>query len=75
VEAILALGRTLGLGIVAEGIERPGQAIELASLGCNFAQGFLYARPTDPAAIGAYLPHSVSDWEGGRRFASVADLR
>jgi diguanylate cyclase (GGDEF)-like protein/PAS domain S-box-containing protein len=75
VEAIVALGRTLGLGIVAEGIERPDQAIELAGLGCNIAQGFLYARPADPAAIGAYLPQSVADWESGSRFAPLADLR
>jgi EAL domain-containing protein (putative c-di-GMP-specific phosphodiesterase class I) len=75
VEAIVALGRTLGLGIVAEGIERPDQAIELAGLGCNIAQGFLYARPADPAAIGAYLPQSIADWESGSRFAPLADLR
>ena len=67
VESIVALGRNLGLGVVAEGIERPGQAIELASLGCNLAQGFLYAKPLDPADVGAYLPLSVADWDLGSR--------
>ena len=71
VEAIVALGRSLGLGVVAEGIERPGQAIELASLGCNLAQGFLYAKPVDPSVIGDYLPRSISDWDTGSRLSTV----
>jgi diguanylate cyclase (GGDEF)-like protein/PAS domain S-box-containing protein len=71
VEAIVALGRTLRLGIVAEGIERPDQAIELASLGCHLAQGFLYAKPVDPAVIGDYLPLSISDWDIGSRLSTV----
>jgi diguanylate cyclase (GGDEF)-like protein/PAS domain S-box-containing protein len=69
VEAIVALGSTLGLGIVAEGIERPGQAFELAALGCNLAQGFLYARPCDPSVIGDYLPLSIADWDIGSRLS------
>jgi len=71
VEAIVALGRTLGLGIVAEGIERPGQAIELAGLGCHLAQGYLYARPLHPSVIGDYLPLSISDWDTGSRLSTV----
>ncbi len=43
--AIVALGQTLGLRIVAEGIEEPGQLERLRSLGCEFGQGFLFARP------------------------------
>ncbi len=63
VEAIVALGKALDLGIIAEGIEHPGQAIELASLGCFVAQGFLYARPVDPWVVGRYLPLSIADWD------------
>ena len=65
VEAIVALGSTLGLEIVAEGIERPGQAVELGLRGCHVAQGFLYGRPVDPCVIGPYLPRSVSGWDTG----------
>jgi len=43
--AIVALGQTLGLRIVAEGIEEVGQLERLRSLGCEFGQGFLFARP------------------------------
>ena len=71
VEAVVALGRTLGLEVVAEGIERPGQAIELASRGCHLAQGYLYGRPTDPARIGPCPPTSISDWETGSRLTTV----
>ncbi len=43
--AIVALGRTLGLRIVAEGIEEQGQLDVLRDLGCELGQGFLFARP------------------------------
>ena len=43
--AIIALGRTLGLRVVAEGIEHAGQLERLRELGCEFGQGYLFARP------------------------------
>uniref|UniRef100_B8DJE3 Diguanylate cyclase/phosphodiesterase with PAS/PAC sensor(S) n=1 Tax=Nitratidesulfovibrio vulgaris (strain DSM 19637 / Miyazaki F) TaxID=883 RepID=B8DJE3_NITV9 len=45
VQSIVSLGRGLGLGVVAEGIERPEQAEVLLELGCLYGQGFLYSRP------------------------------
>jgi diguanylate cyclase (GGDEF)-like protein len=51
--AIVALGRTLDLRIVAEGIEQAGQLQRLQDLGCEFGQGFLFARPTDGATFAA----------------------
>jgi diguanylate cyclase (GGDEF)-like protein/PAS domain S-box-containing protein len=45
VSAVVALGHTLGLETVAEGVETRAQAASLARLGCRYAQGFLYARP------------------------------
>jgi diguanylate cyclase (GGDEF)-like protein/PAS domain S-box-containing protein len=71
VEAVVALGRTLGLEVIAEGIERPGQAIELAIRNCHIAQGYLYGRPTDPADIGPSLPVAISGWGAGARLATV----
>src|SRR6476659_2808872 len=41
--AILALGDTLDLDVVAEGIELPNQADALRALGCDLGQGFLFA--------------------------------
>ncbi len=71
VEAIVALGRTLGLEVVAEGIEKPGQAIELAARGCHLAQGYLYGRPVDPGAIGPCLPMFVAGWGSSRRLVRL----
>ncbi len=45
VEAVLGLGRGLGMGVVAEGIETEAQAARLAALGCETGQGWLLGRP------------------------------
>ena len=43
--AIISLGDTLGLDIVAEGVETPAQLRELQRLGCQAVQGYLVGRP------------------------------
>jgi diguanylate cyclase (GGDEF)-like protein/PAS domain S-box-containing protein len=43
IEAVLNLGQSLKIGVVAEGIETEAQAARLASLGCKFGQGFLFS--------------------------------
>ena len=43
--AVVQLGKGLGLVVVAEGIERPDQAVVLRRLGCSRGQGNLYAEP------------------------------
>ena len=53
--AIVALGRTLGLRIVAEGIEEQAQLEQLGAMGCEFGQGFLFARPMPGEEIAAVL--------------------
>ena len=53
--AIVELGRTLGLQVVAEGIEHVAQARWLTDIGCRFGQGYLYARPMGAAAIETLL--------------------
>lgn len=42
---IIALGRGLGLAVIAEGVENPGQREALTDLGCTSFQGYLFARP------------------------------
>jgi EAL domain-containing protein (putative c-di-GMP-specific phosphodiesterase class I) len=51
---IVSLSQGLGLGVVAEGIETPGQAAALHADGCSLGQGFLFGRPMPalPAAAG-----------------------
>jgi EAL domain-containing protein (putative c-di-GMP-specific phosphodiesterase class I) len=55
VSAILAMARALGLVVVAEGIETTVQRRRLTELGCEHAQGYLFARPLTAAAAGALL--------------------
>ncbi|MEU9860002.1 aminotransferase class I/II-fold pyridoxal phosphate-dependent enzyme [Streptomyces sp. NPDC047971] len=45
VEGIVRIADVLGLRVVAEGIENEGQRELLADMGCQFGQGFLFARP------------------------------
>jgi diguanylate cyclase (GGDEF)-like protein len=53
--AIVSLGRTLGLTIVAEGIESTGQLERLRALGCELGQGYLFGRPSDAEATYRFL--------------------
>jgi len=46
--ALVSLSRSLGLGVVAEGIETSSQREELTSLGCETGQGFVFAKPQTP---------------------------
>ena len=53
--AIVDLGDSLGLLVIGEGVERPEQLAALATLGCDFAQGFLLGRPMPADEFGALL--------------------
>jgi diguanylate cyclase (GGDEF)-like protein/PAS domain S-box-containing protein len=55
VKLILALGRSLKLAIVAEGVETQSQADFLQACGCETAQGYLYSRPQPAAQIEDWL--------------------
>lgn len=59
VQAIVTLAHNLGMQVVAEGVEGPGQLVQLQSLGCDFGQGFHFARPvTSEQAIELILRRS-----------------
>lgn len=51
VESTVELGRNLGLTVVAEGVEDAATASALRELGCDVAQGFLYAKPMPAEAV------------------------
>ncbi|UCV22491.1 putative bifunctional diguanylate cyclase/phosphodiesterase [Ferribacterium limneticum] len=53
--ATIALGHSLGLELVAEGVETEAQRDFLAGLGCDFLQGYLYSRPMPFDDTVAYL--------------------
>jgi EAL domain-containing protein (putative c-di-GMP-specific phosphodiesterase class I) len=53
-EAMIVMAHKLGLQVIAEGVETPQQRDLLATMGCDFVQGYLYSRPV-PAAEFEYL--------------------
>jgi diguanylate cyclase (GGDEF)-like protein/PAS domain S-box-containing protein len=55
VRTVAALARGLGLPLIAEGVETPAQLAALRGLGCQFAQGFLFAPGLEPAAAADLL--------------------
>jgi diguanylate cyclase (GGDEF)-like protein/PAS domain S-box-containing protein len=55
VQTIIALGRSMAIEAVAEGVETPEQLEQLRQLGARFAQGFLFSLPLDPRAATSLL--------------------
>jgi diguanylate cyclase (GGDEF)-like protein/PAS domain S-box-containing protein len=53
--AIISLGKSLKLDVVAEGIERIDQLPPLRDLGCELGQGFLFAMPMSPDSLDEFL--------------------
>jgi EAL domain-containing protein (putative c-di-GMP-specific phosphodiesterase class I) len=66
---IVQLGLLIGLNLVAEGIERPGQIGPLLEAGCQEGQGFLFSRPVEAEALTALLESgsTARDRRPGRR--------
>jgi EAL domain-containing protein (putative c-di-GMP-specific phosphodiesterase class I) len=59
--AVLSLGETFQLEVVAEGIEFPEQSVTLKELGCDTGQGFYFARPMPPEHLMSYLSGRAGD--------------
>jgi EAL domain-containing protein (putative c-di-GMP-specific phosphodiesterase class I) len=55
VDAIVRLAQALGLGVIAEGVERVEQLEVLRELGCDLVQGYLFAHPEPPEVAEAML--------------------
>jgi diguanylate cyclase (GGDEF)-like protein/PAS domain S-box-containing protein len=55
IKAIVTLAHTLGMNIVAEGVETPQQLTQLQTLNCEFAQGYLFSKPLDEKAAETLL--------------------
>jgi diguanylate cyclase (GGDEF)-like protein/PAS domain S-box-containing protein len=57
--AVLGIGETFQLEVVAEGIEYPEQSATLRELGCETGQGFFFARPMEPEQLLHFLQHGA----------------
>lgn len=53
--AIIRLAHSLGLRVIAEGVETRGHLSQLSTMGCDFAQGYFIARPMPSRDFGKYL--------------------
>lgn len=62
--AVISLGHSLGLSIVAEGVERQGQFEILRCQGCDEFQGYLFARALPGDAIPAFLRRNAEQFAG-----------
>jgi diguanylate cyclase (GGDEF)-like protein/PAS domain S-box-containing protein len=63
-KAIVSMARSLGLSVVAEGIEDEDQARDLRRLGCDEGQGFLFSRPLTADAIDMLLACTPRELSG-----------
>jgi len=68
IQAIVALGRALGLSVLVEGVETEHQRVLLRLAGCDEMQGFLFARPAPAKAIDKLL---VQAKQGGRPLSAA----
>jgi diguanylate cyclase (GGDEF)-like protein len=66
VRAIVDLGHSLGLIVVAEGVEQDATRDQLVEMGCDVAQGFLISRPLGPDRFDAWLAARTVRGAGAR---------
>ncbi|WP_292780163.1 EAL domain-containing protein [Methylophilus sp. UBA6697] len=59
IQAIVSLGKSLDYRIIAEGIETEAQAGFLKGIGCDIAQGFLFARPLEAQALQQWVANNL----------------
>jgi len=69
--AIIQLGKSMNLSVIAEGVENEQQSAFLLRHGCNLAQGFLYGRPVGPDELLAnWGPNKHERQSDGREISS-----
>ena len=71
--SIINLGRAMQIETVAEGIEADEQAETLRSLGCEYGQGYFFARPLEPSAWAGLLHSEAIIGAEGEANAGPAD--
>jgi len=62
VQAIIVLGESLGLSVLAEGVERQTQADQLQALNCHLAQGYYFGVPFSARALGPFPTDDLASW-------------
>jgi len=55
VKSIIALGKNMKMHVIAEGVESKDEAKVLRDLGCDFAQGYYFAKPMSETDITKFV--------------------
>ena len=61
---VVALGKTLGFSVIAEGVETRSQRNMLYAMGCVLYQGYLFSKPLSIEELESYLVSNAQDDEG-----------
>ena len=61
VRAVVALGSSLGMAVLAEGVEQKDQLSQLRDVGCDEVQGYHFSRPVPADAAAVLLAKSASN--------------
>ncbi len=64
VPLIANIAKTMGMQVVAEGIENTTQLRQLQQLGCEYGQGYLFQKAVPAAEVIALLSRPAGDWDG-----------
>lgn len=64
IHSIMSLGRSLGLKLVAEGVENDTQFMELRSMGCDYIQGYTCYRPLDAETFARTMIQNLAAGRG-----------
>lgn len=73
VRTIATLAWNLGMNVVAEGVENQNQLSHLKSLGCEYAQGYLFSRPVDRARMEQLIGERVGlNWQLSAQHQSIS---
>ncbi|MHB1605290.1 MAG: bifunctional diguanylate cyclase/phosphodiesterase [Leptospirales bacterium] len=72
IKAIVTMAKSLGLSLIAEGVEREGERAFLAEIGCDYFQGFLSGRPLPPGEILPFFCSKIPSFPEGEGEAQTS---
>jgi EAL domain-containing protein (putative c-di-GMP-specific phosphodiesterase class I) len=55
VDAVINMGLSLGMQVIAEGVEKQDQVGLLRLKGCDFVQGYIFAKPMEPERVAPFI--------------------
>jgi len=61
IRAVVAMAKTLGMRVIAEGVETSEQHLALAHMGCDSIQGYFFSRPVSFEKMSALLTQSAAE--------------